>query len=92
MTRPFCKKRIRFSPACRGLKPVGQAGQAQEPIYISPAEVESLRLKNIEELDQTTAAERMGVSQSTFQRLLAIAHRKTSEALIEGRELKIADQ
>jgi predicted DNA-binding protein (UPF0251 family) len=74
------------------MKPVGGSPARKEPIVISKAETESLRLKNIEELDQTTAAERMGVSQSTFQRLLASAHKKTSEALIEGRELRIGDE
>lgn len=63
-----------------------------EFIEIAPEEIESLRLKNIKELDQTAAAKKMGVSQSTFQRILASAYKKVSEALIEGKELRITPQ
>lgn len=59
---------------------------------ITPEEIESLRLKNIKDLDQTQAAKKMGVSQSTFQRILTSAYKKVSEALIEGKELKIIPQ
>lgn len=48
-----------------------------------------MRLKNIEELEQTEAAKKMGISQSTFQRILASAYKKMSEALIYGKALKI---
>jgi len=52
-------------------------------------EVEALRLKNIEGLDQTSSAERMGISQSTFQRILDSANKKISIAIIEGHAIKI---
>ena len=51
--------------------------------------MESLRLKNIKNLNQIDAAGKMGVSQSTFQRVLTSAYKKVSLALIEGRELRI---
>lgn len=66
--------------------------QAGEVVEITPEEIESLRLKNIKDLDQTQAAKKMGVSQSTFQRILTSAYKKVSEALIEGKELKIIPQ
>jgi len=52
-------------------------------------EMEAMRLKNIAELDQIKAAKRMGVSQSTFQRILASANRKVSDALLRGKAIKI---
>lgn len=52
-------------------------------------EVEALRLKNVEGLDQTSSAAKMGISQSTFQRILDSANKKTSIALIEGQAIKI---
>lgn len=62
----------------------------EECIEISPEEIESLRLKNIQNLDQTKAAKKLGVSQSTFQRILTGAYKKVSQALIEGKELRIS--
>ena len=59
-------------------------------VDITPEEIESLRLKNIKNLDQTAAAKKMGVSQSTFQRILARAYKKVSNAIIEGYELHIS--
>lgn len=56
---------------------------------ISEEEIEALRLKNIKGLDQTKAAGQMGVSQSTFQRVLTSAYKKVSEALVKGKILKI---
>lgn len=52
-------------------------------------EAEALRLKNIEDLDQTECAKIMNTSQSTFQRILSSAHKKTSDALINGKAIKI---
>jgi predicted DNA-binding protein (UPF0251 family) len=92
MTRPLCNKKISFCPNWKGYKPFGCKPSARQAVEISPAETESLRLKNIEDLDQTAAAAAMGVSQSTFQRLLASAYKKVSVALIEGRELKVTEQ
>jgi predicted DNA-binding protein (UPF0251 family) len=66
--------------------------ECDEVIEIAPEEIESLRLKNIKNLDQTAAAKKMGVSQSTFQRILTSAYKKVSEALTEGKELKIVPQ
>jgi len=52
-------------------------------------EIEALRLKNIEGLDQTSSADKMGVSQSTFQRILDSANKKISIAIIEGQAIKL---
>lgn len=92
MTRPLCNKKIGFCPSWKGFKPFGGKPSTKDAVRITPAETESLRLKNIEELDQTTAAEAMGVSQSTFQRLLSSAYKKVSVALIEGRELTVGEE
>jgi uncharacterized protein len=58
-------------------------------VEITPEEVECLRLKNIQNFDQTHAAKTMGVSQSTFQRLLSAAYKKVTLAIVEGKELRI---
>jgi predicted DNA-binding protein (UPF0251 family) len=61
-----------------------------EPIYIEPAELEALRLVDLEGLSQEEAGERMGVSRGTVWRLIQSARKKTSQALTEGRPIRIA--
>ncbi len=60
-----------------------------EVVELTHEEVEAMRLKNVEGLDQTKAAERMQTSQSTFQRILISAYQKISDALINGKAIKI---
>jgi predicted DNA-binding protein (UPF0251 family) len=60
-----------------------------EPIHIEPAEVEALRLVDLEGLSQEEAGEKMGVSRGTVWRLLQSARKKTAQALTEGRPLFI---
>jgi len=60
-----------------------------EVVELTTEELEALRLKNVKDLKQTEAAEKMNTSQSTFQRILASAYKKISEALIEGKAIKI---
>lgn len=63
--------------------------ECNEYVEIAPEEIESLRLKNIKNFDQTQAAKKMGISQSTFQRILTSAYKKVSEAILYGKELRI---
>jgi len=60
-----------------------------EIIELTAEEVEALRLKNIKDLDQEKAAKKMNTSQSTFQRILSSAYKKISDALINGKAIKI---
>lgn len=87
MGRPKCHYTIDCCPGYDSFRP--DNFPCPEHIDISPEELESLRLKNIKNLDQTEAAKKMGVSQSTFQRVLTAAYKKVSEAIIEGKELRI---
>jgi predicted DNA-binding protein (UPF0251 family) len=57
---------------------------------VLPEELEALRLADLEGLFQVQAAERMGVSRSTFQRILERAHRQVALALVEGHALHLA--
>jgi len=89
MPRPRRLRRIDFSPTATLFKPQGIPARVLETVSLSHDEAEALRLKDLEGLDQTACAERMHISQSTFQRTLAIARRKTSEAIISGKALLI---
>jgi len=60
-----------------------------EVVELNHEEIEALRLKNIEKLDQNECAEKMNTSQSTFQRILSSAYKKISRALIQGKAILI---
>lgn len=61
-----------------------------EPIYIEPAELEALRLVDLEGLSQEEAGGSMGVSRGTVWRLLQSARKKTTRALTEARPLLVS--
>jgi predicted DNA-binding protein (UPF0251 family) len=58
-------------------------------VRISVDELEAIRLKDQEGLDQEECAVRMNVSRPTVQRILASAHQKVADALLNGKALKI---
>jgi predicted DNA-binding protein (UPF0251 family) len=60
-----------------------------EIIELTTEEAEALRLRNMKDLEQEEAAKKMNTSQSTFQRILSSAYKKVTEALIEGKAIKI---
>jgi len=89
MPRPRLCRRIRFNPHIIYFKPQGVPMRMLDEIELTAEEVEALRLKNINDLDQIDCAKKMNTSQSTFQRILSSAYKKISEALIEGKAIKI---
>ena len=60
-----------------------------EPVYLEPAELEVIRLVDIEDLNQQEAGDRMDTSRGTIWRLLQSGRRKIAIALIEGRKIEI---
>ncbi|MFA7170008.1 MAG: DUF134 domain-containing protein [Candidatus Paceibacterota bacterium] len=89
MVRPRLCRKINFNPSVRYFKPKGIPLRELEEIELTQEEVEALRLKNVEGLEQVDCAKEMKTSQSTFQRILASAHKKVSHAIIEGKAIKI---
>ncbi|HRZ30334.1 MAG TPA: DUF134 domain-containing protein [Candidatus Paceibacterota bacterium] len=89
MPRPRLCRRVKFNPSVKYFKPQGIPLRDLEEIELTLEELEALRLKNIESLDQVEAAKKMKTSQSTFQRILASAYKKITEALVEGKAIKI---
>jgi len=88
MVRPKCEKKMGDCPKYEEFKPEG-CTKGTVPIEIEREEAEALRLKNIIGLNQKESAFKMGISQSTFQRILASAYKKVSFALIEGKIIKL---
>ena len=89
MPRPLNTRRINFQPDATFFKPAGVPLCTLKEVSLARDEVEALRLKDVEDLDQTAAAKKMKVSQSTFQRILSIAHKKVSIAIVGGKAIRI---
>ena len=89
MPRPRLCRKIGFYPNVNYFKPQGVPLSCLEIIELTAEEVEALRLKNLEGLDQVECAKKMKTSQSTFQRILSSAYKKISQALIQEKALKI---
>ena len=62
-----------------------------DTVELTAEEAEALRLKNIDDLDQIECAKKMNTSQSTFQRILASAYKKITDAIINGKAIKILE-
>ncbi|MCW4051048.1 MAG: DUF134 domain-containing protein [Candidatus Bathyarchaeota archaeon] len=62
-----------------------------DPIFLEPAELEVLRLIDLENLSQEEAGVKMGVSRGTIWRLQKRGRAKVVMALVEGRRLVISD-
>ena len=89
MVRPRLCRRIRFNPNVTYFKPQGVPMRCLEVVELTTEEAEALRLKNIKALEQEEAAKKMNTSQSTFQRILSSAYKKITEALVNGKAIKI---
>ena len=89
MPRPRLFRRIRFNPNVTYFKPQGVPMRFLDVVELTAEEMEALRLKNEEGLDQVECAKLMKTSQSTFQRILAGSYKKVTEALITGKAIKI---
>ena len=61
----------------------------KDPVQIEHAELEVLRLVDLEDLSQEEAGKAMGISRGTIWRLLHRARSKVVLALVEGRPLEI---
>lgn len=62
-----------------------------EEVSLRTDELEAMRLKFVEGLDQNEGAEKMHISQSTFQRILDSANKKIARALVSGMAIKIEE-
>ena len=89
MPRPRLCRKIGFKAKANYFKPSGIPMRNLKITSLTHEEMEALRLKNVKNLDQNKAAQRMKTSQSTFQRILSSAYKKVSEALVNGNAIKI---
>jgi hypothetical protein len=70
-------------------KPKGIPLSELNEIELSEEELETIRLRYVENLSQVESAEKMGISQSQYQRDLVNTLRKVTGALIDGDAINI---
>ena len=89
MPRPRRCRRVGFRPGVTYFKPAGVRMRNLKEVILSVDEYESVRLKDLDGLDQEEAAKKMDVSQPTFNRLLKVIglqssfYKTRSDQLIE---------
>jgi predicted DNA-binding protein (UPF0251 family)/predicted Fe-Mo cluster-binding NifX family protein len=70
-------------------KPAGVPLRFLYEVRLCIEELEALRLKDLGDLDQEQCAKQMNISRTTFQRVLGSARKKLSEALLNGKAIRI---
>jgi predicted DNA-binding protein (UPF0251 family) len=68
-------------------KPCGIKGKYLEKMMLSEDEMEAIRLSDYEGLYQQECADKMGISRTTFSRILQQARKKISDALLHGKAI-----
>lgn len=83
MPRKRCCGWVDMAPDCRRFVPDSATVNPQQTV-LHMEEMEALRLKDLEGLEQGDCAVEMGLSRPTFQRVLRSARQKVAEALLLG--------
>ena len=91
MPRPRKRRAVALPPRALVYKPAGVPLEGLRRISLLPEELEALRLIDLEDLTQEAAASQMGVSRSTFQRIVSRARQQVAAALVEGAALVLED-
>lgn len=89
MARPLKPRRVFFDSEVLYFKPRAVPLSLLEEVSLAVDEIEALRLCDYKKLEQKEAAQKMKISQSTLQRILVSARQKISQALVEGKAIKI---
>ena len=89
MPRPRRCRRVWFEPNVTYFKPAGVRVIDLEESILTVDEFEAIRLKDLEGLDEETAAKKMNISQPTFNRLVSSARKRIADAIVNGKAIKI---
>jgi len=89
MVRPKKCRMVASMPGVTYYKPAGIPLRFLNEVRLSIEEAEALRLKELEGLEQSEGAVKMGISRPTFQRILSSARKKVADALLNGKAIRI---
>lgn len=88
MPRPKKWRRVSSIPTQKVFGPLGRQEEA-EVVIMSVEEYESLKLMDLEGLDQNACADKMLVARSTFQRIYSQAKNKLVDCLVNNKIIKV---
>ena len=89
MARPIKWRQIEHVPTVENFIPTGQGAAGFAENILKLEELEAIRLKDLEGLEQEECAAKMQVSRPTFQRILLSAREKVADSLINGKAIRI---
>jgi len=89
--RSRTKRKIGFDYDNIYYKPQGIPLRDLCEVVVNPEELETLRLRYVQNLSQNQAAKKMGISQSQYQRDLVNTLKKITNALISGDSINLPD-
>lgn len=90
MPRPTKSRRVAFFPKDTYFIPWKKLKCEVDEVLLKVEELEAMRLKDIEGLNQEACADKMQISRQTFQIIIDRARKKVAEALTEGKAIRIA--
>jgi predicted DNA-binding protein (UPF0251 family) len=82
-------RRVNFVPKVTCFRPAGVPATRSQEVRLALEEIEALRLKDLEKLEQEECAKKMNVSRTTFARVLNSARQKMADALLNGKVIRI---
>lgn len=89
MARPTKWRQINNIPEVTNFVPANNVKASAEKNVLKLEELEAIRLKDSEGLDQDQCAQQMQVSRPTFRRILLSAREKIADSLINGKAISI---
>ncbi|KNY29466.1 DUF134 domain-containing protein [Pseudobacteroides cellulosolvens] len=89
MSRPPKWRKVEFIPNIQYFVPLDLQTADMEENILRIEEIEAIRLKDVEKLEQEECAERMEVSRQTFQRILNTGREKIADSIINGKAIRI---
>jgi len=70
-------------------KPCGIKANQLQQVILYEDEIEAIRLADFKSLYQQESADKMGISRTTFSRLVESARKKVADALLHQKAIKI---
>ena len=86
--RPSKIRKVEKAPKIVQFSPRGKPGRPDE-VQLKLDEFEALKLADLRGLNQKAAADSMSVSRATFGRILREARKKISDAIVNGKIIRI---
>lgn len=78
---------VDFSGVC--FKPCGVERDSLERVVIYEDEMEAIRLSDYESMYQQACSDKMGISRTTFSRLVESARKKIADALLNQKAIRV---